>query len=155
MENRKGYNFKVIIIVNKLNLKNMRKITILLLLVLACSCSKSDDNSNSSNSDFHPPAWIQGNWGQQSSISAGVLFSFSVNDFCMTNMGIAKQCQQEFVDTYRKLGKAVTVTETITTTTYSAEIKYFGGQSVIYSFRKLSDNSIEWTAVTGSVLIKQ
>jgi hypothetical protein len=133
----------------------MKKISILLLLALVCSCSKSDDNSNSSNSDFHPPAWIQGNWEQQSSISAGVLFSFSVNDFCMTNMGIAKQCQQEFVDMYRKFGNAVTVTETITTTTYTAEIKYLGGQSVIYSFRKLSNNSIEWTAVAGSVLIKQ
>jgi hypothetical protein len=73
----------------------------------------------------------------------------------MTNMGIAKQCQQEFVDMYRKFGNAVTVTETITTTTYTAEIKYLGGQSVIYSFRKLSNNSIEWTAVAGSVLIKQ
>lgn len=133
----------------------MKKISILLLLILACSCSKSDDNSNSSNSDFHPPAWIQGNWGQQSSISSGVLFSFSVNDFCVTNTGVTKQCQQEFVDSYRKFGNAVTVTETITSTIYTAEIKYFAGQSIIYSFRKLSNNSIEWTAVAGSVFIKQ
>ena len=133
----------------------MKKISILLLLALVCSCSKSDDSTSSSNSDFHPPVWIQGNWGQESSISAGVLFSFSENDFCMTNMGIAKQCQQEFVNMYRKYGNAVTVTETITSTTYIAEIEYLGGQSVIYSFRKLSNNSIEWTAVAGSVLIKQ
>ena len=133
----------------------MKKISILLLLALVCSCSKSDDSTSSSNSDFHPPAWIQGNWGQESSISVGVLFSFSVNDFCFTNMGIAKQCQQESVDWNRKYGNAVTVTETITSTTYTAEIKYSNGQSVIYSFRKLSNNSIEWTAVAGSVLTKQ
>ena len=133
----------------------MKKISILLLLILACSCSNSDDNSDSSKSDFHPPTWIQGNWSQESSISTGGIFSFSENDFCMTNLGIAKQCQQEFVNMYRKYGNVVTVKETITTTTYTAEIEYFAGQSIIYSFRKLSNNSIEWTAVPGSIFIKQ
>lgn len=129
----------------------MKKISILLMLVLVCSCSKSDDNSNSSNSDFHPPVWIQGNWKQEN----GVSFSFSANDFCMTNIGIVKQCQQEFVSLYRKPSNSVTVTETITATNYTAEIKYFAGQSIIYSFRKLSDNSIEWNTIYGIVLIKQ
>jgi hypothetical protein len=122
------------------------------------SCSNSDDNSSSSNSDFHPPAWIQGNWIQEGSIAASrILFSFSANDFCLTNMGLSKQCQQEFVNQVRQPGNVnnVTVTEIITSTTYTAEIKYFAGQSMIYSFRKLSNNSIEWTAVPGSVFIKQ
>ena len=122
------------------------------------SCSNSDDNSNSSKSDFHPPAWIQGNWLQQGSIgTSGVLFSFSANDFCMTTMGMTKQCQQEFVNQVRQPGNvnAVTVTETITSTTYTAEIKYFAGQSLIYSFKKLSNNTIEWTTVPGSVFTKQ
>lgn len=122
------------------------------------SCSNSDDNTNSSNSDFHPPAWIQGNWLQNGVMgSSGVLFSFSTNDFCMTNMGLTKQCQQELVNQMRQPGNAnaVKVTETITSTNYTAEIKYFAGQSVIYSFRKLSNNSIEWTSVPGSVFIKQ
>ena len=134
----------------------MKNVFLLFSLFLMLSCSNSDDNTNSSNSDFHPPAWIQGNWIQEGSIgTSGVVFSFSANDFCMTNMGLTKQCQQEFVNLYRKPGYDVTVIETITTTNYTAEIKYFGGQSVIYSFRKLSNSSIEWTSVPGSVFIKQ
>ena len=119
------------------------------------SCSNSDDNTTSSNSDFHPPVWIQGNWELEGAGSSGVLFSFTANDFCMTTMGLTKQCQQEFVNQVRQPGNAVTVTETITATTYTAEIKYYAGQSIIYSFRKLSNTSIEWTSVPGSVFIKQ
>jgi hypothetical protein len=123
---------------------------------LILSCSNSDDNSNPSNSDFHPPAWIQGNWNAGANTSFSVLFSFSANDICMTISSI-KQCQQEFVNQMRQPGNAnaVTVTETITATTYIAEVKYFAGQSIIYSFRKLSNNSIEWTSSPGSVFIKQ
>jgi hypothetical protein len=137
----------------------MKKVVLLFSLFLMLSCSNSDDNGNSSNSDFHPPAWIQGNWMQEGLTGYGVLFSFSANDFCMTNMGLTKQCQQELVNQMRQPGNAnanaVTVKETITSTNYTAEIKYFAGQSVIYSFRKLSNNSIEWTTVPGSVFIKQ
>ena len=133
----------------------MKNVFLLFSLFLLLSCSNSDDNT--SNSDFHPPAWIQGNWLAGTDISSGVLFSFSTNDFCMTNMGLNKQCQQELVNQMRQPGNAnaVTVTETITATNYTAEIKYFAGQSVIYSFKKLSNNSIEWTSVPGSVFIKQ
>ena len=135
----------------------MKKVFLLFSLFLMLSCSNSDDNANSSNSDFHPPAWIQGNWLLDGISGYGVLFSFSANDFCMTNMGVTKQCQQELVNQMRQPGNAnaVKVTETISATTYTAEIKYFTGQSVIYSFRKLSNNSIEWTAAAGAVFIKQ
>lgn len=136
----------------------MKNVFLLFSLFLMLSCSNSDDNGNSSNSDFHPPAWIQGNWLQNGVMgSSGVVFSFSANDFCFTNMGLTKQCQQELVNQMRQPGNAnaVTVTETITATNYTAEIKYFAGQSVIYSFRKLSNTSIEWTSVSGSVFIKQ
>lgn len=134
----------------------MKNVILLFSLFLLLSCSNSDDNT--SNSDFHPPAWIQGNWLQNGVMgSSGVVFSFSANDFCFTTMGLAKQCQQELVNQMRQPGNAnaVTVTETITATNYTAEIKYFAGQSVIYSFRKLSNNSIEWASVQGSVFIKQ
>lgn len=133
----------------------MKKVLLLCSLFLLLSCSNSDDSANDSNSDFNPPAWIQGNWELEGSGSSGILFSFTATDFCMTTLGIAKQCQQEFVNLYRKPGNPVTVTETITATAYTAEIKYLGGQSIIYSFKKLSNTSIEWTASAGSVFIKQ
>jgi hypothetical protein len=134
----------------------MKKVVLLFSLFFMLSCSNSDDTTNSSNSDFHPPAWILGTWNQEGSDgSSGVSFLFSANDFCFTTMGVAKQCQQEYVNQIKKINTAVTVTETITATTYIAEIKYFAGQSVIYSFRKLSNTSIEWISVPGSVFIKQ
>ena len=136
----------------------MKNIFLLCTLFLMFSCSNSDDNTTATNSDFNPPAWIQGNWIQEGTVgTTGVAFSFSANDFCMTNMGLTKQCQQELVNQMRQPGNAnaVTVTETITATNYTAEIKYFAGQSVIYSFRKLANTKIEWTYVPGSVFIKQ
>jgi hypothetical protein len=133
----------------------MKKISILLVLTLFWACSNSDNSNSSSNSDFHPPDWIQGVWKQNTMNSYGGIFSFSKNDFCVTLMGTAKQCQQESINQSRKFGNAVVVTEAITTTTYTAEMKYSNGQSVIYSFRKLSNNSIEWTSVSNSVFIKQ
>ncbi|RTZ05702.1 hypothetical protein [Flavobacterium sp. GSP6] len=133
----------------------MKKLLFLFSLFLMLSCSNSDDNTTSSNSDFHPPVWIQGTWNQEGSNgTSGVSFKFAANDFCMIAQSF-KQCQQEFVNQYRQHGNAVTVIETITATNYTAEIKYFAGQSIIYSFRKLSNTSIEWTSVPGSVIIKQ
>jgi len=133
----------------------MKNLLLLFSLFLMLSCSNSDDNSNSTNSDFHPPAWIQGVWEQQSSLPgiSGVIFTFSTNDFCMQTSTL-KQCQQELVNQMKKAGATVKVTETITDNNYTAEITY-SGLSQIYSFRKLSNNSIEWTAVTGSIFIKQ
>lgn len=133
----------------------MKKILFLFSLFLLLSCSNSDSD-NGTNSDFHPPVWIQGNWEQEGTNgTTGVLFNFLANDFCFTSMGIVKQCQQELVNLSRQPGNKVKVTETITETTYKAEIEYIGGQSVMYSFRKLSANKIEWTAVPGSVFLKK
>ncbi|MFV8345952.1 hypothetical protein [Flavobacterium sp. ZB4P13] len=135
----------------------MKKLLFAFTAFLLFSCSNSDDDngSNSSNSDFHPPAWIQGTWiqeGSTASINNG--FSFSSSDLC-TLLLTTEQCQKGLIDLIRKSGQAVTVNETITSTSYTAKITYYGGQSVTYSFRKLSNTSIEYMAVSGSVFIKQ
>lgn len=134
----------------------MKKVFLFCSLFFLLSCSNAEDSISSANSDFHPPTWIQGQWLQEGSVSgSGVLFSFSANDLCLTTMGITKQCQKELVDQMRKASNTTTVTETITDVVYTAEIKYFAGQSVIYSFKKLANNKIEWIAAPGSVFIKQ
>lgn len=131
----------------------MKKILFLFSLFLLLSCSDSYD-SLSGSADFHPPSWLQGNWGfEEVDEASTVVFSFSKGDLCLVS-GISKQCYQELVNQMRKEGIKVKVNETITANTYIAEITYFAGQSVIYSFRKLSNNSIEWTQSPGSVLIK-
>ena len=115
---------------------------------LSCS-SSSDDDNNSSNSDFHPPAWIQGTYMQEgSTTTSGMGFKFSSNDLC-TLISTAEQCQKGMIDTMGKSGQNSTVDETITSTSYSAYITYGGtGQSVTYSFKKLSNNSIEYMGYT-------
>ena len=133
----------------------MKKIVLLFSFFLLLSCSNSDDDVSSSLTDFNPPAWIQGTWALQDDTSNdAVVFNFTKADFCMT-ASYAKQCQKELEKKKKKNGGTVKVTETITANTYTAEITYYAGQSVIYSFRKLSSNSIEWTASPGAVFIKQ
>ncbi len=129
----------------------MKKLFFFLSFATILSCSKSDDdsNSNASNSDFHPPTWIQGTWQQEGSTgTSGLGFKFSSNDLC-TLISTAEQCQKGIIDIMRKSGQNSTVDETITSTSYSAYITYGGtGQSVTYSFKKLSNNSIEYMGYT-------
>lgn len=134
----------------------MKKLLLLCSMCFLLSCSNSDDSNGSSNQDFNPPAWIQGDWKQENDLGIqGVLFNFYAHDFCFTNLGTVKQCQQQMVNLYRNQSNAVSVTENITATTYTAEITYFGGQSTIFSFKKLGTNQFEWTAVPGAVFTKQ
>lgn len=134
----------------------MKKVIFLCSLILLLSCSESDENDNATKSDFHPPAWILGNWVlEDSNNTDSVLFSFSTNDFCMTTFGIAKQCQQELVNQMKKNGGKGIVTEIITPSTYTATIEIISGQTVIYSFKKLSNISMEWTSSPGAVYVKK
>jgi hypothetical protein len=132
----------------------MKKFITLFVIITLFSCSSSDDN-NSQKSDLNPPAWIQGTWIQEGgTISHGVGFKFSENDFCTLNSS-TQQCQQGMIDLYRKGGKNPTVEETFTNASYTAVINYAGGQSVTYSFNKLSNTEIEWTAASGVIFNKQ
>lgn len=81
-------------------------------------------------------------------------FKFSSNDLCVQIL-TTEQCQKGLIDLIRKSGQTATVDETITSTSYSAKITYVGGQSVTYSFKKVSNTKIEYIAGSGSVFIKQ
>ncbi|MFH6947317.1 hypothetical protein ACHRV6_02395 [Flavobacterium sp. FlaQc-51] len=126
----------------------MRKVYFLLNFILIFQSCSSDENS--SKSDFNVPQWLQGSWRQ----AEGVTFNFTPNDICSTYAGEG-QCQKQLIDFARKGDMTVKVVEVITDNSYSAEIKYSNGQSTTYAFKKISNNSIEWTNATGSVFIKQ
>ena len=131
----------------------MKKVVFLFILFVLLSCSSSEEGS--SNSDFNPPAWIQGTWRQEGSTAGtGVGFKFSTNDLC-TLIYTAEQCQQGMIYEMRKSGQTATVDETISNTSYSAKINYYGGQSVTYSFIKISNTEIEWSGSPRAVFIKQ
>lgn len=153
VENRKDYTFKVFNFPQILKSIIMKKILFLFSLFMTLSCSSSDDSASSS--DFNPPAWIQGTWKQDADIGVGNSFVFSKNDICFTMFSGGGQCQQGLIDLARKGGLIVKVTETITSTFYSAKTEYSNGQSVTYAFNKISNTAIEWTAVSGAEFIKQ
>ena len=131
----------------------MKKVVCLFSLFVLLSCSSSDESTN--NSDFNPPVWIQGTWKQEGSTAgSGIGFKFSSNDLC-TLISTAEQCQHGLITLVRKSGQTATVDETITSSTYSAKINYYGGQSATYSFRKISNTEIEWSGSLSAVFIKQ
>lgn len=129
----------------------MKNFVLLCSFLSLLSCSKSDDNNASTNSDLHPPAWIQGNWAAEGSVLAGTTFNFTSNDICLITLGTIKQCQKDNLILINKSGGTTSVKETMTETTYEAEINLSAGQSVLYSFKKLDDNRIERIAASRAV----
>jgi hypothetical protein len=133
----------------------MKNLLYVFTALLIFSCSSSDDSSATSSSDINPPTWIQGTWKQESALQGqGLGFKFSSNDFC-TLIFNADVCTQGQIDSFRKAGEKVTVEETISSTLYSAKINYPMGQSVTYTFNKISNTEIKWEASAGVVFIKQ
>jgi hypothetical protein len=133
----------------------MKNLLYVLTALLIFSCSSSDDSSGTSSSDINPPTWIQGTWKQEgASQGQGIGFKFSSNDFCTLILS-ADVCTQGQIDSFRKVGEKVTVEETISSTLYSAKINYPMGQSVTYTFNKISNTEIKWEASAGVVFIKQ
>lgn len=122
----------------------MKNLLYVLMAFLVFSCSNSDDSSSASSSDFNPPAWIQGTWKQEGTTpEEGMDFKFSAHDFCMSSFAI-EQCYKGMMDLMRMGGEKPTVEETITSSSYSAKITLVAGQSITYSFRKISDTEIEF-----------
>lgn len=115
------------------------------------SCSSSDDSSSSS--DFNPPAWIQGNWKEENDIDLGL--KFSSNNVIIINPTIETSLQG-LIDTSRKAG-TTSVDETISNTSYSVKLNFYGGSSTTYTFNKTSTNKIVWSQIAGLdvVYIKQ
>lgn len=143
----KGFNFPQI-----LKLIIMKKILFLFSLFMILSCSSSDDSASSS--DFNPPSWIQGTWKEENDIGLGL--KFSTNNVIIINPTIETSLQG-LVDSARNAGQTTSVDETISNTSYSVKMNFYGGGSTIYTFKKTSTNTIVWSQITGLdiVYIKQ
>lgn len=134
----------------------MKKLLYVFAALLIFSCSTSDEGSNASGSDFNPPAWIQGTWKLDidgDGIAEDIGFKFTSNDMC-TILLQTEQCQKGLFDTMRQSGQKVTVEEIISDTFYSAKVSYSAGQSMTYSFKKISKTKIE-TGSLGQIYDKQ
>ncbi len=133
--------------------RSIKKITFfaaLVFLITLTSCSS--DNETNSNIAISPPSWIQGAWMEEGQ-SAG--FKFTSNDLIVILPGGVQQSQRELLLLGSNSGQSVSATDQIRSDYYSVTLKYPPGQSVTYTFTKLTNSSIAWTAAPDSVLYKQ
>ncbi|MFH6767529.1 hypothetical protein V8G56_02180 [Gaetbulibacter aquiaggeris] len=129
-------------------MKNILILVIASLLVLNCS---TNDRDSSSSIQINPPAWIQGTWMDESQVTG---FKFTSNDIVTINFN-AQQSQRELLELGADVGEEVSANDESTSDYYSVELNFPAGQTVIYSFNRLSDNQINWATVSGSVYTKQ
>lgn len=130
----------------------LRKTTffaVLVFLITLTSCSS--DSETNSDIAITPPEWIQGTWMQEGSNG----FKFTNNDLILMLLGGAQQSQKELLLVAAKSDQSVSATNGGSSDSYSLTFNLSAGQSVVYIFEKLSDNSITWTGASGSVFIKQ
>ena len=143
-----------ILCIKMLKKKIMKKMKLTLWLLMAfavlSSCS-SDDDEPSSNIQINPPAWIQGTWLAENNATG---FKFTSNDIIILNTGI-QQSHRESLEQFGNAGETVSANDESTSNNYSAELNYPAGQTVTYSFNKLSDNDISWVTISNIVLVKQ
>lgn len=132
-------------------MKKIALFTTLILSIILTSCSSDSDGNSSSSININPPAWIQGTWWEEGQVSG---FKFTSNDI-ITLFSNTQQSQRELLELGESAGETVSASDESTSDYYSVELNFPAGQTVIYSFNKLTDNQINWTTVSASVYTKQ
>jgi len=125
--------------------------SIFAILLIITSCSSDSNNNSNANIKISPPGWIQGTWLDESQI---VGFKFTNNDIITINFN-TEQSQREILKLGADSGQTVSASDESTSNYYSVVLNFPAGQTVTYSFNKLSDNEINWTTISTSVFIKQ
>ena len=122
----------------------MKKLfAILAIFVVVVSCSKEEDVSNSG--DIRPPEWIQGTWLAEGGTYSGnnLGFRFTSDDMIIIFSGneISQKGQLDF---YRQAGEEASAENVEAGDSYELRFSYPAGQSVIYTFERVSENAILW-----------
>ncbi len=126
----------------------MKKVLLIFAVVtmVITGCSTSDDNDDDSgfNSDIqiNPPGWIQGKW-LWTTVQPENGFSFTSNDFLRIDVGVSTS-QRGQLQAFSDNGQDVSASDTFTDDSYSVTINSIGGQSITYSFTRISNNQITW-----------
>lgn len=132
-------------------MKKTTLFTALIFSMILISCSSDSDKNSNSSIKISPPAWIQGTWWEEGQISG---FRFTSNDI-ITLVSTIQQSQRELLKLGADAGQTVSAKDESTSDYYSVELNFPAGQTVIYSFNKLSDNKINWTSSPSSIYTKQ
>lgn len=122
-----------------------------MLAIVMISCSSDSNNNSTVSVKINPPGWIQGTWLDESQT---VGFKFTNNDMITINFN-TEQSQRELLQLGADSGQTVSASDESTSNYYSLVLNFPAGQTVTYSFNKLSDNEINWTTISTSIFIKQ
>ena len=132
----------------------MKKILLLFMSIIilsACSKDRSEVNDNINNASnstkaINPPAWIQGTWGYYNEYLSQDIFTFSSDDICLisfTSSACFKGIVSKEIPEHMKI-----LSQKATDNTY--EIVFSDYNEITrqsFSFRKKSNNEIEWENV--------
>ena len=72
-------------------------LTVLSLVTVSCSGNNDDDNTPTNQQSpvttqyFHPPTWIQGEWGVTNGTISNKLYKFTDSDFILLVTGVSEQ----------------------------------------------------------------
>ena len=103
----------------------MKKLIYLFLTVLIVGCSSDDSNNSNNNSNnaslITPPAWIQGEWINE---TLGFGYTFTPDDFCITfSSNQSSTCYKAQIDLYADVPNISTgVEQIISNEFYAIEI---------------------------------
>jgi hypothetical protein len=130
--------------------KTIYFLTILLITLTSCS----SDNDSSSNILINPPNWIQGKWLLEGSVVGESGWRFTSNDFILIQVN-TEVSQREQLEQFSNNGQEVSASNTSSDNSYSVTLNSVGGQTITYSFTKISDTEISWNTIANSIYIKQ
>lgn len=124
----------------------MKKIIFLALAISTLFGCSSDSSSPSNQSiQINPPSWIQGTWLQGLTLTSG--FRFTSNDVIVIQFGTEQSVRGQIT--------LISASDETTQNTYKVTSNFPSGQTIIYSFTKISDTEIRWDAVPTSIFTKQ
>ena len=129
-------------------------LTISVLTLSLGSCSADDEDLNASSIQIKPPSWIQGKWLLEDSGLGEMGWRFTSNDFIIIQAN-SELSQREMLQNLLDNGGDVSASDNSTNDTYSVTINSLGGQSVTYSFTRISGDEITWDSVANSIYRKQ
>ncbi len=133
----------------------MKKVFLFLMLIAFAvfnqSCGDSDNSPKNPNEDIsiNPPEWIQGTWGTPANefSEAVPTFRFTKDDV-ITIAGMQELSNKENIKSGKGVYDKIKVEETITDSAYYLKIT-FGANSIIYKFKKVTENKIKWIQQNG------
>lgn len=127
----------------------------LFVAIILLGCSTTDEEAlNSNRIDFNPPSWIQGEWLINDFSLGKMGWRFTNNDVILIQSG-SEISQREQIELFLDTSENVSGSDKATSTTYEITSKLPGGQILVHSFVKLSENTLTWEGAPGSVYTKQ